>query len=111
VTTDAAQARVVETHPSGHHSTAGSVVLTEAQGTAGLPVPLRHAGPSRHVFPEGVRHPWLRRGACPPWQRPWRAQRRIASRRRLPLAPVCNRLHPPNHGGTMWHHAELWGGA
>ena len=73
-------------------------------------MPLRHAGPSRHVSPEGVRHPWLRRGAYPPWQRPWRAQRRTASRRCLPLAPVCNRLHPPNHGVTMWHHAELCGG-
>jgi hypothetical protein len=74
-------------------------------------VHLRHAEPSRHVSPEGVRYTWLRRGACP---------RRYSARgvprgaphsgRRLPLAPACDRLHLPNHGVTMWHHAELWGG-
>jgi hypothetical protein len=74
-------------------------------------VPLRYAGPSRHVSPEGVRHPWLRRGACP---------RRCSARgiprgaphpgRRLPLAPACDRRHPPSHGVTMVHHAELCGG-
>jgi hypothetical protein len=70
VTADAAHARVAETHPSGHHSTAGSVLLTEAQGTAGLPVPLRHAGPSRHVSPEGV-HLAEARCMSLPLQRPW----------------------------------------
>jgi hypothetical protein len=65
----------------------------------------------RHVSPEGVRQTWLRRDACP---------RRCSARgmprgaphpgRRLPLAPACDRLHPPSLGVTMVHHAWPWGG-
>ena len=88
MTTDAAHASLAETPPYGHHSTTGSVLLTYAQGTAGLPVHLLHPasapaarGAVASRLPrERASHLAEARCMSPPSQHPWRAQRRTASR-------------------------------